>query len=462
MRKNLLFVCLLISIGASAFAQVEGSSFSATGRGGTATSFVTDYQAIGINPANLGFDTDFHIALGIGEFGYGFYSGALAKDDVRNILFNNEDTIGVAEQEFLAREFLNEGFTINIDIMPVGVSFEIPKFGTIGLSIKANVAYRTQFGGEAANIIFEGYNYEEYFDTIIFDGETIYGVAYEPLSLSELFEDTELMLNVNSEFNLAYGRKILGDDEKFALYGGAGVKFILGFAYLDISSEGGNLNGVSALGLDILDVGDLNTPFPITSSAAEPVGKGVGFDLGLSAKVAKTLTLGLAITDIGKMTYDANVLQVNDFVLDTVAFSGVNTTDPIELISQIFEEENLIEYSGLSEFEVSLPTKVRLGGSLQVSDIFNVGVDAIFPVNTVAGSLASPVLGLGGEVKMFKVIKLSAGLSTGGGYNYNIPAGIGLDLKFWELGVATRDVMTWFGEASPTVSFAAGFLRFKI
>lgn len=39
--------------------------------------------------------------------------------------------------------------------MPVGVSFEIPKFGTIGLSIKANVAYRTQFGGEAANIIFE-------------------------------------------------------------------------------------------------------------------------------------------------------------------------------------------------------------------------------------------------------------------------------------------------------------------
>lgn len=84
---------------------MEGSSFSATGRGGTATSFVTDYQAIGINPANLGFDTDFHIALGIGEFGYGFYSGALAKDDVRNILFNNEDTIGVAEQEFLAREF---------------------------------------------------------------------------------------------------------------------------------------------------------------------------------------------------------------------------------------------------------------------------------------------------------------------------------------------------------------------
>lgn len=107
------------------------------------------------------------------------------------------------------------------------------------------------------------------------------------MSLSELFEDTELMLNVNSEFNLAYGRKILGDDEKFALYGGAGVKFILGFAYLDISSEGGNLNGVSALGLDILDVEDLNTPFPITSSAAEPVGKGVGFDLGLSAKVAK-------------------------------------------------------------------------------------------------------------------------------------------------------------------------------
>lgn len=462
MLKKLFIACLITSTGISLSAQVEESSFGATGRGGTATSFVTDYQAIGINPANLGFDTDFHIALGIGEFGYGFYSEALAKKDVRNILFNNEDTIGTAEQELLAREFLNEGFNVNIDVMPVGLSFEIPKFGTIGLSIKANVAYRTKFAGEAANIIFEGYNYAEYFDTIIFEDGTLSGVAYEPLSLSELFKDTEISLSVNSEFNLAYGRKILGDDETFALYGGAGIKYILGFAYLDISSVDGNLTGISALGLDILDVNTLNTPFPITSSGAEPVGSGVGFDLGISAKAGKILTLGLAITDIGKMTYDANVLVINDFVMDTVSFSGVNTTDPLELVSQIFEDENLIQYTPESQFDVSLPTKVRLGGSLEVSDIFNIGVDAVFPVNSVAGSLETPVLGLGGEITVFKVLKLSAGLSTGGGYYYNIPAGVGLDLKFWEIGVATRDVMTWFGEASPTVSFAAGFLRFKI
>ena len=453
---------MLISCRIALFAQVEESSFSATGRGGTATSFVTDYQAIGINPANLGFDTDFKIALGIGEFGYGLYSEALVKDEVRSILFNNEDTIGPAEQEVLARQFLNEGLNVNIDVMPVGLSFEIPKLGTVALSIKANVAYRTQFGGEAANIIFEGYNYEEYFDTIIFEDGILSGVAYEPLSLSELFEDTELALNVNTEFNLAYGRKVFGTDETFSLFAGAGIKYILGFAYLDISSAGGNLTGISALGLDILDVNNLATPFDITNSGADPVGRGFGFDLGLSAKAGKALTVGIALTDIGKMTYDANVLQVNDFVLDTVSFSGVNTTDPIELISQIFDEESLIEYTGLSEFEVSLPTKLRIGGSLEVSDIFNIGVDAVFPINTVAGALETPVLGLGAEVTVLKIIKLSTGLSTGGGYNYNIPAGLGLDFDFWELGVATRDVMTWFGEASPTVSFAAGFLRFKI
>ena len=108
MSKKLYLLPVLIILTTYLNAQLEESSFSATGRGGTATSFVTDYQAIGINPANLGFYTDHNFAMGIGEIGYGFYSEALVRDDIRAIIFNNEDSLSNEEQETLAHAFLNE------------------------------------------------------------------------------------------------------------------------------------------------------------------------------------------------------------------------------------------------------------------------------------------------------------------------------------------------------------------
>ncbi len=461
MKKAFFLTIALISV-MGTYAQLEQSSFSATGRGGTATSFVTDYQALGINPANLGFQTDHAFALGIGEIGYGFYSEALVRDDVRAILFNNEDSITQEESELLAQSFLDEGLKFDIDIMALGFSLRVPKVGTFAFSISGNASYSTKFGGEAANIIFEGYDYAGYFDTVIITPTEIYGIAYEPLSLSELFGDSEFLLNINTSFNAGYGLKLFGSEETISAYAGIGFKYILGYAYLDMRTDGSTVTGLSALGLDILELEEGVTSSSLTTSAAEPVGRGTGWDFGFSLKVRDAVTASIAITDIGKMKYTANVLQINDFVLDTVAFSGVTTTDPIDLISEMLNEEELIEYSSLTEFEVSLPTNLRLGASFKLNDFVDVGVDAVFPMNDVSGAFENPVVGAGAQFRLLKVLKLSAGVSAGGGYAYNIPAGIGLDFRIWELGFATRDISTWFGEASPYVSMATGVLRFKI
>jgi hypothetical protein len=460
MKKWYAFIICVIAI-SSVQAQLEQSSFGSTGRGGTATSFVTDYQALGINPANLGFQTDYAFSLGLAEIGYGFYSEALVKDDVRAIIFNNEDTIGAEESQVLAQAFLNEGLRFDIDVMPIGFSLRLPKVGTFAFSVTAHATYNTKFDGEAANIIFEGYNYAEYFDTVIYDGSNIYGIANEPLSLSQLFGDSEFKLDVNTSFNFGYGLKLFGSDETISAYAGIGFKYILGYAYLDMHSDGSTITGTSALGLDILDL-EAGVTNPITTSAAQPVGTGTGWDFGFSLKVRDGLTASASIIDVGKMKYTANVLQINDFVLDTVSFSGVTSTDPIEIISDMLNEEELIQYSGLSEFEVNLPTKLRLGASVKLSESLNVGLDAVFPMNEVAGAFETPVIGMGAQLRILKVVNLSAGISAGGGYAYNIPAGIGFDFKFWELGFATRDALTWFGETSPNVSFAMGVLRFKI
>ena len=459
--KKLLSILIPVILATGAQAQLEQSSFGATGRGGTATSFVTDYQALGINPANLGFQTKYAFSLGIAELGYGIYSEALVKDDVRAILFNNEDSITAAQSEMLAQAFLNEGIQFNVDVMAVGFSLRVPKFGTLAFSVTGHAAYNSKFDGEAANIIFEGYDYAGYFDTVIVTPTEIYGVAYEPLSLSELFGDSEFKFDVNTSFNFGYGLKLFGSEETISAYAGIGFKYILGYGYLDMHSDGSTITGISALGLDILDL-EAGITSPITASAAEPVGRGTGWDFGFSLKIRDALTASASIVDIGKMKYTANVLQINDFVLDTVSFSGVTSTDPIQIISDMLNEQDLIEYSGLSEFEVSLPTKLRLGASLKINDLLDVGLDAVFPMNEVAGAIETPVIGVGAQLTLFEILNLSAGLSAGGGYAYNVPAGIGLDFKIWEIGVATRDALTWFGETSPNVSMAIGVLRFKI
>ncbi len=459
--KKLLFIIIPLIFTANVQAQLEQSSFGATGRGGTATSFVTDYQALGINPANLGFQTKYAFSLGIAELGYGIYSEALVKDDVRAILFNNEDSITAAQSEVLAQSFLNEGLQFNVDAMAVGFSLRVPKLGTFGFSVTGHAAYNTKFDGEAANIIFQGYDYAGYFDTVIITPTEIYGVAYEPLSLSELFGDSEFKFDVNTSFNFGYGLKLFGSEETISAYAGIGFKYILGYGYLDMHSDGSTITGISALGLDILDL-EAGITSPITASAVEPVGRGTGWDFGFSLKIRDALTASASIVDIGKIKYTANVLQINDFVLDTVSFSGVTSTDPIQIISDMLNEQDLIEYSGLSEFTVSLPTKLRLGASLKINDLLDIGLDAVFPMNEVAGAIETPVIGVGAQLTLFEILNLSAGLSAGGGYAYNVPAGIGLDFKIWEIGVATRDALTWFGETSPNVSMAIGVLRFKI
>ncbi len=226
--KKLLFIIIPLIFTANVQAQLEQSSFGATGRGGTATSFVTDYQALGINPANLGFQTKYAFSLGIAELGYGIYSEALVKDDVRAILFNNEDSITAAQSEVLAQSFLNEGLQFNVDAMAVGFSLRVPKLGTFGFSVTGHAAYNTKFDGEAANIIFQGYDYAGYFDTVIITPTEIYGVAYEPLSLSELFGDSEFKFDVNTSFNFGYGLKLFGSEETISAYAGIGFKYILG------------------------------------------------------------------------------------------------------------------------------------------------------------------------------------------------------------------------------------------
>ena len=63
---------LLLLTSTLVLGQGEGSVFNSTGRG-VSTTFASDYQALGINPANLGWSKEFKgktLAFGFGETGF--------------------------------------------------------------------------------------------------------------------------------------------------------------------------------------------------------------------------------------------------------------------------------------------------------------------------------------------------------------------------------------------------------
>ena len=109
MRKYFLLLFATV-FSCFAFGQAEMSVFGATGRGGVATTFVTDYQSLGINPANLGlvdkYDTKF--SLGLAELGASVYSEALTRTEINNsILSRNPESLSTAEKQEAARELVD-------------------------------------------------------------------------------------------------------------------------------------------------------------------------------------------------------------------------------------------------------------------------------------------------------------------------------------------------------------------
>ncbi|MFY8138536.1 MAG: hypothetical protein ACOVMR_10540, partial [Flavobacteriales bacterium] len=124
-----LLLCVQITV---SFSQTEQSAFTLTGHG-VATPFATDYQAIGINPANLDIASQYEgkrMALGVAEFGVSVFSGMLTKDEVRKNLFGgNFNNLTQAEKREYALQFSQERNSADIDVMGTGYSFQTEKLG---------------------------------------------------------------------------------------------------------------------------------------------------------------------------------------------------------------------------------------------------------------------------------------------------------------------------------------------
>jgi len=448
----------LLALPSLGWAQNELSNFTATGRGGVATTFATDYQAIGINPANLGRVGGAKFAFTIGEFGAGVGSQSLTRTQLKKFIYQTEDKLTTADKQELARQFTSDNaLNLNVDATTVGLALAVPGIGSIAVSNRQRISSHVGLSKNAAEIAFFGK------DAPIFQN---YNIQTSPL-ISEALAGTELQMAWLNEFNVAVGTRLL-DLPLVQLSAGAGYRYIQGVGIVDVRVSEGKVEAYGSMSpLFDIDYGSLasNPSFNLREKAngLQPVGTGHGFDLGLALEAGKKLRLGLAVTDIGHMTWDGNLVTANDQKLKRLRSTGIGSYDFFKEAAEIFTagSDSLFQYQPSAKRQANLPTKLRAGAGLRISEYFETGLDVTLPLNTVAGNLSSPFVGLGVDFKPVRWIRFSSGVSAGAGYSVSVPLGVTFTTSIYEAGISTRDVVGALNAKNPYLSAAAGFLRFK-
>jgi hypothetical protein len=483
----LTLVTLLLSY--TGFCQQEGSVFTATGRAGVSTTFVTDYQALGINPSNLGTPGLFSgrkITMGYSEVGLSLFSSALTKSELKSTLSNFSGTNLSYQQKLeAAKNFASEPFAMNFDATYFGFSFQHEKIGGLAISIKEKLRWYSNFNTTISDIGFLGYT-AAYFDSLtLTDGSKVAntpgnyqtykdqiqsGIANVPKMISQLFDGSKISMLWYREYNVGYGRKVLGLGN-LSLYAGVGAKYIQGFGVMDASVNNGKLDAFGAFTpLLNIDFGSasLNNPSTITQSGALPkaIGSGWGFDLGTTLTFQEKTKVSVAITDIGAVTYTGNVYEILDTLVYDMKTDGFNSFNFFGEMSTIAGESGIFKWKGEKEIKANLPSMLRIGASQKLFSIFEIGADIIAPINDRAGNFENAIISVGGDVLLFEKLRISTGIVSGGNYGdkKNIPVGFTFIAPggVWEGGVASRDVITWYTKENPNISLAFGFLRFRI
>ncbi len=500
MRKLILALAMLPSV---AFAQLEGSSFTSTGRGG-ATTFATDYQCLGINPANLGWDSKFskkRFALGFNEMTYSIFSEALQKqelrDQIKGLIKGNSTDFTYDQKVQAANDFAQAGFAINADFGAFGFAFSDAKFGGIAFRVNDRFQWFSKFGDKASQLLFLGKT-ASYFDSLMvlsnngqdtsyyannaanlatIDRDSILkGFASIPKKMSEILDGSNISLSWTREWNVSYGRRLFGDSS-FAMYMGVGLKYFQGIGMLNIRSVNGELEAFSSLSpafnIDY-NTAAANATNEIKSSKFFPpksVGQGFGFDFGLNIVIKNKVKIGAALINMGSIKWSGNVYTVKDTLLSASDANGLNNFNVYSQLGDIMGAKGLLTLKGQKDTTIKLPSMCRFGLSFKIGKRVELGFDALLPFNKVPGSYQQGLFGFGGDIMPAKWLKFSLGFVTGGNTtpqtvsaaNVQVPIGITLigGKGSYEMGVASRDAITFFTQNGPTLSLSMGFMRFR-
>ncbi|TAF34211.1 MAG: hypothetical protein EAZ67_04220 [Cytophagales bacterium] len=488
--KNIRFVAFslyLLSSSLPAWSQL-GTPFTAVGRGGAATTFATDYHAIGVNAANLGVKKSFRdprITVGFFEPNIRFFSSSLNVNEQlaanQPLLRPNKSVSQFStpeEKRNAVEKYANEVHGFDAEVTLFGLAINLGRFGGIGFKMSDRISQAVSLNPLTTSILFEGHN-SSYFKFVQLNNGSIlpnedltddqrskvrtgFTPESEASNYGEIMDGSSLQMIWFRTYNLSYGCQLI-DTYNFDLHVGAGIRTIDGMMLASLSAENKTLSEAIfafspsfglALGNDSsvvkspnfagfqdnLTLGGLYT-------SPQPVGSGRGYDIGINMVIKKNLFIGIALNEIGQIIWNANTFRITNGTLAQVTGPGYNTYNLMAFNPSFLGfggTRTPFGLTGSAEFSLDLPTTLRMGVSYEFFKTAHIGLDVCLPQNDAPGSLNKPLYALGGDLKPNRILRLSAGVSSGGnqGALINFPVGIFYESfkKTLELGVATSDL----------------------
>jgi hypothetical protein len=506
MNNRILIFALgmMLVLNTTAISQTEFSAFNLTGHG-QSTVFATDYQCLGINPANTAVkygEFDRRVAFGFGEAAFSLHSGVLLKKELMQNLFRTDfNSIDQSQQLDYAYQFSQENNAFDLDVTNFAISANMGKLGSLAFGIRDRVDFYSKFGPKVSELIWLGKNANDIFQDlqIQFDDGTLDTIANDPAALAaylgtlgsdtalistiqgltnasssnmnDLLQGTKIHFSWIREFNFAYSRPIFESDE-WSLYAGLGFKILRGQALMSLDANNGKTEAFAGFSpMFNIEFDEDSVPsgfgkFSPSLSNPKPIGFGSGVDIGVSLNYKKNFFFSAAINDIGGMNWKTDIYEFSDDTLLSLDYGGMQNVDIANNISQISLGSDFLKWrKNLVPYNTRLATTFRMGIGIYLMDRIKLGLDLAAPMNNQVGNLQKGVYTIGGEVRLPLNLKISLGMTKGGNYNTTrLTAGISM-MAFngiYEWGIASRDLITFLSDNEPTVSLAFGFLRFRI
>ena len=467
----ILFSLLTAGLNAQGFGSVGVLDPISAGMASTYTANLSGVYAVGKNPANiiLPRDENFEIATVFPFPNVGVFAGTdFITIDELNYFFGGVDNASGervgrylnAEDKDRLRALFDRGGIVSGTF--TGSLFNIVinagrNTGTFGFSINENVASYGDLPESVVNLVLDGnpigYVYE-------FSGSKLNAVWMRDYTLSYARDFRDVFRgfrNFNIGISLRYiqGFALVKSDYiKSTIETGENGELITNGDFLGYAAFSDDFNIEYDFDSTFVDNGNSFSPFP------SPSGSGFGFDLGVSARMSDKLTIGVALTGIGGITWNQNVAEFkSDAVL---TFDDLTNEDEVDSLF----DEILGDGKYITEITSKLPAVLRIGVAFDVHNYFRKGdfpgtlvaaIDYNQGLNYTAIGTTKPRISIGAEWRPAEVIPIRTGFSFGGRFGFAWSFGTGVDLGLFEFNISAYNFRTLLmANSAEAVSFAIG------
>lgn len=443
-----MFVIVLLAVVTSATVYAGGDKYSPrlVGMGRTFTALSRGLDAVGTNPANLALN-DRDATLTINLIPIGLSVGS----DLFNYKIYNDFFTGVPDptnpNNRIAKVLNDQDKKDILGLFPEGLARTQMKFETapIGLSMQIG-----DFGFAIVPSVQSAMNLdlsEGYFKFLL-NGFEENGSTYD---LSNTAVNASTVAEVN--FSAAYILPVsLPEVDEISV--GIGVKYMQGIFYVATDKYNSVIQSVvyksdpgnGQLIIDSMKVKgrfDFLQYFALDSNDYQPVGSGLGIDIGVSALLFDAVRVGASITDIGSIKWD----KYTKAIVGNSSFelNGIGDQAGQDSLTNAFKGTT----KDTSAFEFDLPTAFHLGAEMRVDEIveaipfrWTVAVDMHLGLNEVAGNTKLAQFAIGTELDpLAGWLPLRTGILLGGRDRFSWAAGFGIHLaNTFDLDFATQSI----------------------